>query len=434
MRYDPADSQLFVYNRSRLSVMLKPNSMAILDSNDLMPTNADGTLPWRQNSDLYYLSGIDQEESTLLLFPDAVEEIDREILFIKETSEHIAIWEGEKLSQQIATKLSGISNVQWNCQLDTVLERLTQQAEHIYLNANEHPRADMTVQTRDVRLLEKCQQNYPHHHHERLAPLMHQLRIIKHPLEIKMIQKACDITEAGFRRVLGFIGQGVGEWEIEAEFIHEFIKRQSTGFAYTPIIASGKNSCVLHYIKNNQRCQDGELLLMDVAAEYGNWNSDMTRTVPVNGKFTKRQRAVYDAVLRVLRKCNDILRPGLMPKDYQNQTIDFMEGELIELGLIDKDEAKQQDSSKPLVKKYFMHSTSHHLGLDVHDVCPPDEPYAPGMVLTIEPGIYIPDEKIGIRLENNVLIGETENLDLMSNIPIEAAEIEALMSRAHIDS
>lgn len=359
MRYDPADSQLFVYNRSRLSAMLKPNSMAILDSNDLMPTNADGTLPWRQNSDLYYLSGIDQEESTLLLFPDAIEEIDRAILFIKETSQHIAIWEGEKLSQQIATKLSGISNVQWNCQFDTVLERLTQQAEHIYLNANEHPRADMTVQTRDIRLLEKCRQKYPHHQHERLAPLMHQLRVIKHPLEIKMIQKACDITEAGFRRVLGFIRQGVGEWEIEAEFIHEFIKRQSTGFAYTPIIASGKNSCTLHYIKNNQRCQDGELLLMDVAAEYGNWNSDMTRTVPINGKFTHRQRAVYDAVLRVLRKSNKILRPGLTPKDYQNQTIDFMEGELIELGLIDKDEAKQQDSSKPLVKN--ISCTAHHI-------------------------------------------------------------------------
>jgi len=434
MRYDPADSQLFVYNRSRLSAMLKPNSMAILDSNDLMPTNADGTLPWRQNSDLYYLSGIDQEESTLLLFPDAIEEIDRAILFIKETSQHIAIWEGEKLSQQIATKLSGISNVQWNCQFDTVLERLTQQAEHIYLNANEHPRADMTVQTRDIRLLEKCRQKYPHHQHERLAPLMHQLRVIKHPLEIKMIQKACDITEAGFRRVLGFIRQGVGEWEIEAEFIHEFIKRQSTGFAYTPIIASGKNSCTLHYIKNNQRCQDGELLLMDVAAEYGNWNSDMTRTVPINGKFTHRQRAVYDAVLRVLRKSNKILRPGLTPKDYQNQTIDFMEDELIELGLIDKDEAKQQDSSKPLVKKYFMHNTSHHLGLDVHDVCPPDEPYAAGMVLTIEPGIYIPDEKIGIRLENNILIGEKENLDLMSNIPIEADEIETLMSQPTINS
>lgn len=430
MRYDPADSELFIHNRSRLSAMLKPSSIGILDSNDLMPTNADGTLPWRQNSDLYYLSGIDQEESTLLLFPDAMNPSDREILFIKETSEHIAIWEGEKLSKQTASELSGISNVQWNSQFAGVLERLTEQAQHIYLNANEHPRASMTVQTRDIRLLKKCQQDYPEHRYERLAPLMHQLRVIKHSAEINMIQKACDITEAGFRRVLNFIKPGVGEWEVEAEFIHEFIKQQSTGFAYTPIIASGKNSCILHYIKNNQRCQDGELLLMDVAAEYANWNSDMTRTVPVNGKFTERQRAVYDAVLRVLRKCNDILRPGITPDDYQNQTINFVENELIALGLIDEEEAKQQDNSKPLVKKYFMHSTSHHLGLDVHDVCPPDEPYAAGMVLTIEPGIYIPDEKIGIRLENNILIREADNLDLMANIPIEADEIEFLMAKS----
>jgi Xaa-Pro aminopeptidase len=430
MRYDPADSELFIHNRSRLSAMLKPSSIGILDSNDLMPTNADGTLPWRQNSDLYYLSGIDQEESTLLLFPDAMNPSDREILFIKETSEHIAIWEGEKLSKQTASELSGISNVQWNSQFTGVLERLTEQAQHIYLNANEHPRASKTVQTRDIRLLKKCQQDYPEHQYERLAPLMHQLRVIKHSAEINMIQKACDITEAGFRRVLNFIKPGVGEWEVEAEFIHEFIKQQSTGFAYTPIIASGKNSCILHYIKNNQRCQDGELLLMDVAAEYANWNSDMTRTVPVNGKFTARQRAVYDAVLRVLRKCNDILRPGITPDDYQNQTINFVENELIALGLIDEDEAKQQDNSKPLVKKYFMHSTSHHLGLDVHDVCPPDEPYAAGMVLTIEPGIYIPDEKIGIRLENNILIREADNLDLMAHIPIEADEIEFLMAKS----
>ncbi len=428
MRYDPAESELFVHNRSRLYPMLKKSSLAILDSNDLMPTNADGTLPWRQNSDLYYLTGIDQEESTLLIFPDATEELDREILFIKETSEHIAIWEGEKLSKQRANELSGISNVQWNCQFHSVLERLTRQAEHIYLNANEHPRANSNVQTRDVRLLEKCKHDYPDHQFERLAPLMHQLRIIKHSAEINMIQKACNITEAGFRRVLGFIRPGVGEWEIEAEFIHEFIKQQSTGFAYSPIIASGKNSCILHYIKNNQRCQDGELLLMDVAAEYANWNSDMTRTIPVNGKFTPRQRAVYDAVLKVLRKCNDILRPGISPKEYQNQTLNFVESELIELGLIDEDEAKQQDASKPLVKKYFMHSTSHHLGLDVHDVCPPDELYAAGMVLTIEPGIYIPDEKIGVRLENNILIREHDNLDLMANIPIEADDIESLMA------
>lgn len=410
--------------------MLESASIAILESNDLMPSNGDGTLPWRQNSDLYYLTGIDQEESTLLLFPDAEEERDREILFLRETNEHIAVWEGEKLTKKMATQLSGIANVQWNSQFDATLNRLVQQAKHIYLNTNEHPRADISLETRDIRLLRKCQHDYPLHKYERLAPLMHELRVIKHPTEISMIQKACDITEAGFRRSLGFIRPGVGEWEIEAEFIHEFTKRQSMGFAYTPIIASGKNNCVLHYIRNNQRCKDGELVLMDVAAEYGNWNSDMTRTVPVNGKFTERQRAVYDAVLRVLNKCNEILRPGITPKDYQKQTIGFVEAELIGLGLIDKEAAKQQSSTEHLVKKYFMHSTSHHLGLDVHDVCPANEPMAPGMVLTIEPGIYIPEEGIGIRLENNVVIGEKENRNLMANIPIEADEIEALMAKS----
>lgn len=409
--------------------MLKHDSIAIFDSNDLMPSNADGTLPWQQNSDLYYLSGIDQEESVLLLFPDADDEKDREILFIRETDERVAIWEGEKLSKETARELSGIANVQWNSQFDATLSRLVQQADHIYLNANEHPRADVSVETRDVRLLKKCQDLYPLHKYERLAPLMHQLRIIKHPEEIRMMQKACDITEAGFRRALGFIQPGVGEWEIEAEFIHEFTRHQSKGFAYTPIIASGKNTCVLHYTKNNQRCQDGELLLMDVAAEYGNWNSDMTRTVPVNGKFTQRQRDVYDAVLRVLKQCNAILRPGLTPKDYQAQAIGFVETELIGLGLIDSKEAAKQDAGKALVKKYFMHGTSHHLGLDVHDVCPENEPYAEGMVLTIEPGIYIPEEKTGVRLENNVVIGAKENTNLMANIPIEAEEIEALMAR-----
>jgi len=430
MRYDPADSELFIHNRSRLLPMLESASIALLESNDLMPSNGDGTLPWRQNSDLYYLTGIDQEESTLLLFPDAEEERDREILFIRETDEHISVWEGEKLTKQMATKLSGIANVQWNSQFEATLNRLVQQAEHLYLNTNEHPRAETSLETRDMRLLRKCQHDYPLHKYERLAPLMHELRVIKHPIEIGMIQKACDITEAGFRRSLGFIRPGVGEWEIEAEFIHEFTKQQSMGFAYTPIIASGKNNCILHYIRNNRRCKDGELVLMDVAAEYGNWNADMTRTVPVNGKFTERQRAVYDAVLRVLKKCNDILRPGITPKDYQKQTIHFVEDELIGLGLIDKQAAKQQSSSEHLVKKYFMHSTSHHLGLDVHDVCPANEPMAPGMVLTIEPGIYIPEEGIGIRLENNVVIGEKENINLMANIPIEADEIEALMAKS----
>lgn len=410
-----------------MSALLKGSSIAILHSNDIMPTNADGTMPWKQNSDLYYLSGIDQEESVLILFPEAAEQKDREILFVRKTNGQLAIWEGEKLSKQQASELSSVSNVQWTNSFESTLHRLIQQAEHVYFNINEHLRAEMAVETRDSRLLKKCKEAYPLHKYERLAPLMHQLRVIKDQEEIHMIQKACDITEAGFRRVLNFVKPGVGEWQIEAEYIHEFLRRKSMGFAYSPIIASGKNACVLHYIKNNQTCEDGDLILMDVAAEYGNWNSDMTRTIPVNGKFTKRQREVYESVLRVLRMSNEIMRPGVTPKDYQKQTIELVEMELIQLGLINAEDAKGQDDSKPLVKKYFMHSTSHHLGLDVHDVCPANEPFAEGMVLTIEPGIYIPEENIGVRLENNVLIGKDKNIDLMGNIPIEADEIETLM-------
>lgn len=429
MRYDPADPRLFANNRSRLVGLLQNSSIALLHSNDVLPTNADGTMPWKQNADLYYLSGIDQEETMLLMFPDALEQKDQEILFIRKTSEHLAIWEGAKLSKQQASALSGIKNVQWVDELDNTLHRLMQQAEHIYLNRNEHPRADTSVETRDARLLKQYKEKYPLHKYERLAPLMHRLRIIKDKEEIRMIQKACDITREGFMRSLKFIKPGVGEWEVQAEYIHEFTRLQSNGFAYTPIVASGSNSCILHYIQNNRRCADGELLLMDVGAEYGNWNSDMTRTVPVNGQYNQRQRQVYDAVLRVMRQCNEMLRPGITPKQYQTQSIELVEGELIQLGLISAKEAKQQDQNKALVKQYFMHGTSHHLGLDVHDVCPQNEPFAEGMVMTIEPGIYIPGEEIGIRLENNVVIGKDANIDLMVDIPIEAEEIEGLMSQ-----
>ncbi|MEJ6777980.1 MAG: aminopeptidase P N-terminal domain-containing protein [Akkermansiaceae bacterium] len=428
MRFDPADPQLFVRNRARLAELLKGNSIAIFHSNDVMPTNADATMALRQNTDLYYLSGIDQEESVLVLFPDAHHEKDREILFVRETNEHIAIWEGAKITQEQATELSGVGNVQWTNNLDEILHRLIQQAEHIYLNTNEYLRAEISVETRDARYIKKCQAAYPLHKYERLAPHMHRLRCTKDAEEIKMMQKACDITELGFRRILGFVKPGVAEWEIEAEYIHEFLRKKSKGFAYSPIIGSGKNACVLHYHDNDQVCQDGDMLLMDVASEYGNWNADMTRTIPVNGKFTDRQRAVYNSVLAVMRKCNDILRPGMMLVDYQKKAVGFMEEELIKLGLIDAEEASKQDDTKPLVKRYFMHGTSHHLGLDVHDVSPANEPFAVGMVFTIEPGIYIPDENMGVRLENNYLIGKDENFDLMANIPIEADEIESLMA------
>ena len=429
MRYQPADSQLFISNRNCLAELLEDNSIAILQSNDIMPTNADGVMALKQNTDLYYLSGVDQEESVLILFPDAQDKKDREILFVRETNDFIAVWEGSKLTKEKATELSGIQNVQWTTSLEATLHRLIQQAQNVYLNTNEHLRAASSVETRDARFGKKCREEYPLHQYLRLAPLMHQLRIIKGEEEIKMLQKACDITDGGFRRILNFVKPGVGEWEIEAEYMHEFLWQKSKGFSYLPIIASGKNACVLHYIDNENICQDGDMLLMDVGAEYGNWNADMTRTIPVNGKFTPRQREVYESVLTIMRKADAILRPGIRPSDYQKEVMGFTEIELIKLGLIDAEEAAKQGDDKPLVKKFFMHGTSHHLGLDVHDVCPPNEPVAEGMVFTIEPGIYIPDENLGVRLENDVVIGKDSNFDLMANIPIEADDIEALMAK-----
>ena len=427
MRYEPISPEFFVRNRENLRGLLKPHSMVIVLANDIYPTNADGTMAFKQNSDLFYLTGVDQEETALVLMPDAVDPNEREILFVKETSELIAIWEGEKLNKEQARAATGITRIEWSGQFDSFLHRMVPQVEHIYLVTNEHLRASVVVETRNARFIKECQSRYPLHRYERLAPLMHRLRITKDPEELKHIQRACDITEAGFRRLLGFIKPGVGEWEIEAELLHEFVRRGSRGFAYAPIIGTGKNACVLHYVENDTVCQDGQMVLMDVAAEYAGWASDLTRTVPVNGKFTPRQREVYDAVLRVFRGANEILRPGNTPIQYQKQVIELMEVELVGLGLFTAEEAKAQGPDKALVKKYFMHGTSHHLGLDVHDVCPPHEPFAEGMVFTIEPGIYIREEALGVRIENDVLIGKDGNLDLMANIPIEADEIEALM-------
>lgn len=427
MRYESISPDLFIRNRGRLRGLLKPNSIVIIHSNDIYPTNADGTMPFRQNSDLFHLTGVDQEETTLILMPDAVDPKEREILFVRETSEQIAIWEGAKLTKEQARAVSGVERVEWTGALDGFIHRLITQAEHVYLATNEHSRALNVVETRNARFIRECQARWPLHRYERLAPLMHHLRATKDDEEIRMIRKACDITGAGFRRVLEFIRPGVGEWEIEAELLHEFVRRGSRGFAYPPIIGSGGASCVLHYVENDKVCRDGDILLLDVAAEYAGWNSDLTRTVPVNGRFTKRQRQVYDAVLRVFRGANELLRPGVTPIDYQKEVVGLMERELVGLGLFTAKEAKAQGPDKPLVKRYFMHGTSHHLGLDVHDVSPPHQPFAKGMVLTIEPGIYIREENLGIRLENDVLIGEDGNLDLMADIPIEAEEIEALM-------
>ena len=429
MRYDQIDAELFVRNRNRLRELLEPGAIVIVHANDIMPTNADGVMPFVQHSDLYHLTGVNQEETVLVVFPDAPEERDREILFVKETSELIAIWEGEKLTKEGATGVSGIKRIEWEKNFDLHLHRLMTQAQRVYLPTNEYPRLSTSVQTRNDRFIKEMKEQYPLHQYGRLAPLMHRLRMIKGPEEMTQLQKAIDITGDGFERVLKFLKPGVGEWEVEAEYLHEFVRQRSRGFAYPPIIGAGKNACVLHYVENNCVCQDGDMVLMDVAAEWAHWNADMTRTVPVNGRFSERQRTIYNAVLRVFRESCDILRPGITPKEWQEQTVQMMEGALVDIGMIDAKEAKEQDPvEKPLVKKYFMHGIGHHLGLDVHDVCPPNEPVAEGMVFTVEPGIYIRDEKLGVRLENDILIGKDANIDLFDRIPIEADEIEEVMN------
>lgn len=430
MKYKPLPSELYIRNREKLVEKLPHQSIAVLHANDIMPTNADGTMRFRQNNDLFYLTGIDQEETILVLCPDFPDPNMREILFLRETNEHIAVWEGHKYTKEEALEASGIKNILWVSDFEKTLNTLMALSTHVFLNTNEHLRADIQVESRDARFIKQCKERYPLHHYHRLAPLMHQLRAVKEAEEISQMQIACDITEKGFRRILSFVKPGVTEYEIEAEFIHEFIRNRSKGFAYEPIIASGANACVLHYIENNQSCKDGDLLLLDVGAEYGNYNADMTRTIPVNGKFSARQRAVYDAVLRVQREAMNMLRPGITIQEYHKEIGLVMQGELIGLGLLDQTDIKNQDPKWPAYKKYFMHGTSHHLGLDVHDVGTMHHPITAGMVFTVEPGIYIPAEGLGIRLENNIVIEENGYFDLMRNIPIEAQEIEELMNRS----
>lgn len=408
--------------------MLPAKSVAVFHSNDIMPTNADGTMRFRQNNDLFYLCGIDQEETILVICPDFPDPNMREILFLRETNEHIAIWEGHKYTKEEAFEASGIVNIQWVNNFDSVFNTLMALSQHVLLNTNEHLRADIQVQTRDARFIKKCKERYPLHHYHRLAPLMHQLRGVKEQEELDQMQIACDITEKGFRRILSFVQPGVTEYQIEAEFIHEFVRNRSKGFAYEPIIASGANACVLHYIENKDTCKDGDLLLLDVGAEYGNYNADMTRTIPVIGRFTERQRKVYDAVLRVQRGAMNILRPGTNIQDYHKEVGLMMQSELLGLKLLDQTDIKNQDPKWPAYKKYFMHGTSHHLGLDVHDVGTMHDPITTGMVFTVEPGIYIREEGLGLRLENNILIQDNGYFDLMRNIPIEAEEIEELMN------
>jgi Xaa-Pro aminopeptidase len=428
MRYRPLPADLFVENRRRLVSQLPPGAVVIVNANDLPTTNADGVSTFIQNSDLYYLSGVDQEESILILFPDAPDPKNRELLFLRETSEHIAIWEGKKLSREEARERTGIQRIHWLTEFDVLYRTVMCQAGPVFLNTNEHPRAVIESDSREMRFARRCQKDFPLHDFRRLAPVLHELRYVKSGAEVDALREACRITGDGFRRLLSFVKPGVKEYEVEAELAHEFIRQGSRGFAYTPIIASGANACVLHYVSNDQVCGDGDLLLLDAAANYANYNADLTRTIPVSGRYTNRQRAVYEAVLRVFRQCCDMLRPGVILREYQEQVGKLMEAELLDLKLLDPGKVKTQDPEKPLYKKYFMHGTSHHLGLDVHDVGATWKPVQAGMVFTVEPGIYIREENIGIRLENDILIGENGNIDLMEDIPIEANEIEDLMN------
>ncbi len=429
MKYKSINSNLFIENRKRFIANLKPNSIAIFVSNDITPTNADGNMGFVQNSDLFYLSGVDQEETILVIFPDAANSTHREILFVRETSESIAIWEGAKLSKEQATATSGIKNIQWIQHFEQVIKSVIFQAERLYLNSNEHTRRFIDMETAEMRFNKKIRKQYPLHVIERSAPIMHKLRAIKSDSEVELIQHACDITEKGLRRLLGFIKPGVMEYEIEAELIHEFIRNRSNGFAYGPIIASGPNACVLHYVENNKQCKDGDVILLDVAAEYANYRSDLTRCLPVNGKFSPRQKDVYNAVLRVMKQAIKMLVVGNTFNDYNKAVGQLMEKELVDLGLLTKEEIKSQSNELPAYKKYFMHGTSHFLGIDVHDVGDFSRKMEAGMVFTCEPGIYIPKEGLGIRIENNILVTAKGPVDLMKNIPIEVDEIEELMAK-----
>jgi Xaa-Pro aminopeptidase len=428
MRYQPIDPQLFIENRQRLAKMLDPNSLAVVNANDVLPSNADAVLMMVPNSDLFYLSGIEQEETILLLAPDAFDPKLREVLFLRQPNEHLKIWEGHKLSKEEATKISGIKTVKWLSDFPGVFHALMGDAQHVYLNSNEHKRAVVEVQTRDARFVADCQARYPLHDYRRLARLMHELRARKSDREIELLRQAVKITDQGFRRVAKFVGPGVTEYEVEAEFAHEFT-RHGAKFAYNPIIASGANACVLHYLTNDQTCKKGDLLLLDVAAAYANYNADLTRTIPVSGKFNRRQRQVYDAVLRVMRASIAGATVGKLHRDWQKEAQSMMNDELLKLGLLKRKDIKKQTEDEPACRKYFMHGLGHFLGLDVHDVGYTSTPFAPGHVLTVEPGIYIPDEGFGVRLENNVLVTEDGPIDLMAEIPVEAADIEALMRR-----
>ena len=434
MKYLPIEQSFFVSNRQNFAAQLKPKSIAFFNANDQMPRSGDGNFLFRQNADLFYLSGIDQEQTMLMLFPDSPLPHYKETLFLRKTNDLIKVWEGHKYTKEEARETSGIQNVYWLEDFDNVLNSIIHYAENIYINLNENDRFGNEVPYRDLRFFKSIKSKFPLHNYERSAPIMSALRSIKTKIEIELIKKAIDITGKAFERVLRFVRPGVMEYEIEAEIIHEFIRNRANGHAYDPIIASGESANILHYVDNNRECKEGDLLLMDFGAEYANYAADLTRTIPVNGKFTDRQRKVYDAVLRVMKQAKSMLVAGNTIEKYHKEVGKIMEEELTNLNLLNKDEVKKQDPDKPLYKKYFMHGTSHFLGLDVHDVGNRYKPMSAGMVFTCEPGIYIPEEKLGVRIENNILITEKGPVDLMSHVPVEAKDIEEIMASEPITS
>ena len=430
MKYDKINSELFKKNRKNFIAKMKPNSVAFFNSNDIYPVSADSTLPFEQQRDIFYLSGVDQEESVLMLTTNSEKTGYKEVLFLKETSPHIAVWEGPKLDKKQAYETSGIETVFWLDEMEKIIDEVMQNCETIYYNHNEHYRAKVEVETREERFNKWIESKFENKRKERSNPILQRLRSIKDPIEIKLIQRACDITEKGFRRILNFVKDGVWEYEIEAEFIHEFLINRSKKFAYTPIIASGNNANILHYIENNKQCRDGELILMDVGAEYANYSSDMTRTIPVSGRYTQRQKDIYNAVLRVKNNATKMLVTGTDWKKYHVEVGKLMTSELLGLKLLDKSDIQNETKDKPAYKKYFMHGTSHHMGLDTHDYGLLDDPMVENMVFTVEPGIYLPDENFGVRLEDDVVIQKNGSpINLMKDIPIEIEEIEDLMNK-----
>jgi len=429
MKYERISKDLYIRNRKKFTAQMTSKSLAVFNSNDIYPISADSTMPFQQHRDILYLSGVDQEESILVIFPDSKNQELKEVLFLKETNEHIAVWEGEKLTKEAAFETSGIKTVYWLSQFDTIFKQMMAEAAIIYLNTNEHLRANTEVITREDRFISKVRGLYPAHQVAKSAPIMHGIRSVKDSIEIDLMQKACNITEAGFRRLLKFVKPGVWEYEIEAELMHEFLRNRSKGFAYTPIVGAGPSACVLHYIENNLQCKDGDVILLDVGAEYANYASDMTRCIPVNGRFTARQRAVYNSVLHVKKEAEKMLVPGALLPEYHKEVGKLMENELLKLKLIDQTDIKNQKADWPAYKKYFMHGTSHFIGLDTHDVGLFQEPIKAGMAFTCEPGIYISEEGIGIRLEDDLIVQEKgPAFNLMENIPIEADEVESLMN------